>query len=258
MTRRSIIYVAGGLLAILGLAAWTHAGGTTVRGDDALAATQAGQVSVTGDAEVRVVPDEVLITLGVETWDKDLQLAKRQNDAVVKEVLEVAGDHGLEPQHVQTGYVSIEPRYRNGYYEERDFIGYFVHRTVVITLRDLSRFEALLADALDSGVNYVHGIEFRTTELRQHKDKARALAVQAAQEKAEALAGQLGQSVGEPQLIREEQTDWRSGYGAWRGAGMAQNVVQEMASGGFSGEGSLAPGLISISARVAVTFGFTG
>ncbi|MGD9365498.1 MAG: SIMPL domain-containing protein [Desulfobacteraceae bacterium] len=35
-------------------------------------------ITVTGDAEVRVVPDEVLLTLGVETWDKDLNIAKQK------------------------------------------------------------------------------------------------------------------------------------------------------------------------------------
>jgi len=35
-------------------------------------------ITVTGDAEVRVVPDEVILTLGVETWNKDLAVAKSQ------------------------------------------------------------------------------------------------------------------------------------------------------------------------------------
>lgn len=37
-----------------------------------------GTVTVTGDAEVRVVPDEVVLVLGVETWDKNLGKAKRE------------------------------------------------------------------------------------------------------------------------------------------------------------------------------------
>ena len=37
-------------------------------------------ITVTGDAEVRVVPDEVMLTLGVETWNKELNAAKQEND----------------------------------------------------------------------------------------------------------------------------------------------------------------------------------
>jgi uncharacterized protein YggE len=245
-----VVAVAGMVLAmVLVLSAWT---------ESAPASQEPRLVTVTGDAEVRVVPDEVILTLGVQTWDKDLDVAKGQNDRIVAEVLALAAEHGIAAEHVQTDYVSIEPRYRNGYYEESDFIGYFVHKTVVITLRDLDKFEDLLADALEAGVNYVHGIRFQTTELRQHRDEARALAIQAAREKAEALVGELGQQVGEPHLIQEVQSGWSSGYNAWWGsrwgAGMAQNVIQEISGDGLGADGSLAPGQISVNARVSVTF----
>jgi len=215
-------------------------------------------VTVTGDAEVRVVPDEVLLTLGVETWNTNLEVAKSQNDQIVTRLLALAKENGVGLEHVQIEYVQIEPRYKDGYYEPRDFVGYFVHKTVVLTLRDLARFEPLLAGALEAGVNYVHGIEFRTTELRAHRDEARRLAVNAAREKAAALAQELGQEVGQPHLIQEEQSDWWSGYSAWWGSAwrgsMAQNVIQEMGGGVPSGEGTLAPGQISVRARVTVSF----
>lgn len=230
----------------------------TAWADTDSASDQPRLIAVTGEAEVRVVPDEVVLTLGVETWDKNLDLARRQNDQVVERVLALAEEFEIAPQYFQTDYVGIEPRYRNGYYEERDFIGYFVHKTVVITLRDLGQFEELLAAALDSGVNYVHGIQFRTTELRKYRDEARALAVQAAREKAGAMAGELGQDIGEPTQIQEVHSGWGSGYNSWWGsrwgAGMSQNVIQEIDSAALLGDGSFSPGQIGVSARVAVTF----
>lgn len=249
MSAKIIGVVSLALVLILALTAWT---------DSPPASDQLRVITVSGDAEVRVVPDEVILTLGVQTWDKDLDAAKRQNDQIVVKVLALAEESRIAAQHVQTDFVSIEPRYRNGYYEESDFIGYFVHKTVVITLRELDKFEDLLARALKAGVNYVHGIEFRTTELRQHRDQARALAIQAAREKAEALAGELGQTVGEPHLIEEVQSGWVSGYNRWWGSrwgsGMAQNVVQELSGGDLAAGGTLAPGQISVQARVSVTF----
>jgi uncharacterized protein YggE len=240
------------LVMVFSAVAWTNA---------QQAAQEPRLITVTGDAEVRVVPDEVVLTLGVETWDKNLDQAKRQNSEIVGRVLALASQYGIEPQHVQTDHVSIEPRYRDAYYEERDFIGYFVRMTIVITLRDLSQFEGLLSDALSAGVNYVQGIEFRTTDLRSHRDEARSLAIQAAREKAVALAGELGQEVGEPLAIQEEQANWWSAYGSWWGShwggAMVQNVIQEAGAGTFLGEDSLAPGQIAITARVAVSFELT-
>jgi hypothetical protein len=213
-------------------------------------------VTVTGDADVRVVPDEVILTLGVETWDENLDVAKQENDARVERLLALAARSGIQSQHVQTDHLSIEPRYTDEYVK-RDFIGFFVRKTVVITLRDMAAFEDVLSGALQGGATHVHGIEFHTTELRKYRDEARSLAIQAAREKAEALAAELGQTVGQPHAIHEDQGSWWSSYNWWWGArwggGMAQNVIQE-SGGGAPEDGSLAPGQIKVNARVTVSF----
>ncbi len=237
------------LVLVFALAGWA---------EPQAAAEPSRLVTVTGDAEVRVVPDEAILSLGVETWDKNLEAAQDENNRIVTKLLGVAEDHGIAPEHIQTEFVSIEPRYRDGYYDERDFVGFFVRRTIVITLRDLSGFEDLLAEALGAGVNYVHGIEFRTTELRKYRDQARALAVQAAREKADALAGELGQKLGEPVSINEVQSGWWSSYSGWWGrhwgGALTQNVIQEIGGNTPSGDGSLAPGQINVNASVSVSF----
>ena len=214
-------------------------------------------ITVTGDAEVKVVPDEVILTLGVETSDKDLATAKKQNDEITKRVIALAAAQGVSSKDIQTDYINIEPRYDDSY-DHRNFIGYFVRKTIVITLKDITAFEDLLTSELEAGVNYVHGIEFRTTELRKHRDEARALAIRAAREKAVALAGELDQKIGKPVAIQEDYAGWWSGYGAWWGdrwgGGMTQNVIQNSGGNPQQTEGALAPGQISISARVTVSF----
>ena len=214
-------------------------------------------VTVTGEAVVNVVPDEVVLTLGVESSDKQLRRAKSLDDERVKQVLAAAEKLGIPAKDIQTDHISIEPRYRDSY-EQRDFVGYFVRQAIVINLKDVSQFENLLTDVLDAGANYVHGIQFRTTELRKHKDEARALAIKAAREKAVALAQELDQDVGRPYSIREDQEGWWSGYNSWWGSaggpGMTQNVVQNAGNGGAEIEGALAPGQISVTARVTVSF----
>ncbi|HSM15517.1 MAG TPA: SIMPL domain-containing protein, partial [Gemmatimonadales bacterium] len=106
--------------------------------------------------------------------------------------------------------------------------------------------------------NYVHGIQFRTTELRTHRDTARAMALRAAQEKARLMARELDREVGKPVLIREDHSGWWSWYGGWWGSrggqAMAQNVTQNAPPTGGALEGTTAPGQISVTARVTVTF----
>lgn len=214
-------------------------------------------ITVTGDADVRVIPDEVVITLGVETSDEDITQAKNQNDEIIRQVFSIAEDFDIESRYIKTDYLTIEPRYED-LYKERNFLGYYVRKTVVITLRDLDKFEALLTQLVDGGVTNIQGIQFRTTELRTYKDQARSLAITAAKEKAAAMAGELGESIGQPQTMSEDSCGWWSPYSSWWGYSwgnsMAQNVIQEIGTGYISSDGTIAPGQITVNAKVTVTF----
>jgi uncharacterized protein YggE len=248
------------LAAALCVSWWSEAGqaATPRAADDAPASRT---IMVSGTSEVRVVPDEVILTVGVESVHVDMETAKAENDAIVERALGLLDAFGVESRHAQTDFINIEPRY-DTYYDRKTFIGYFVRRNIAITLRDLTQFEGLLSALLDAGVTHVHGIDFRTTELRQHKDQARALAIQAAEEKAAAMAAELGQSLGRPILVREEHSGWASWYSSWWGSywggSMAQNVVQNMGDGEWSTDGALALGQIAINAQVSVTFELLG
>ena len=103
------------------------------------------------------------------------------------------------------------------------------------------------------------GIEFRTTELRKHRDSARALAIQAAREKATAMAKDAGQAIGQPITIHEDYTTWYSPWNSWWGSSSgrsaAQNVVQNAPSGATpERDDGLAPGQIAVDASVTVSY----
>ena len=215
-------------------------------------------ITVTGEAQVRVVPDEVVITFGVETSNRDLNTAKSENDARVRRTLALAREMNIEPRYTQTDYLSVEPWYRGGS-ERPENLEYRVRKTIVITLKDISKFEEMVTRALQAGVTHIHGVQFRTTELRRYRDQARALAITAAREKAVALAGGLGQRIGAAYRINEGGSGWYSPYSYWggggyRGGGMSQNVMQEAGGGASGTEGTVALGQITVTASVTVSF----
>jgi uncharacterized protein len=260
MNTKSIILAALALIPILLLAGWIvnqpPVLKTPVLANAAPCLEEPRTITVTGDADVRVSPDEVIITLGIETWNKNLDEAKSENDERTRQVLALTDDFDIEPRHIQTEYLSIDPSYEN--WENRHIDGFYVRKTIVITLKNISKFEDLITGVLEHGVNHIHGIQFRTTELRKYKDEARALAIKAAEEKAIALAGELGQDVGKPRAISENQTGWWSWYGSWWGSywsgSMAQNVIQEVGSNYSLEEGTIAPGQITVNAKISATF----
>jgi uncharacterized protein len=204
-------------------------------------------ITVSGDAEVRVVPDEVVFTIGVETSGADLEAAKRLNDERIRRILAITKDYEIRPKDVQTDYLNIQPHYdKNG---KLDL--YYVRKSVMIVLKDITRFEAMIEAFLKAGGNYVPGIQFRTSELKKHREIARGLAIRAAREKAVKLAAELGQKIGSPYAIKENPTQWWSSYGG-RMRNVSQNIA--MAAEADSSESLIAPGSISVTANITVSF----
>jgi uncharacterized protein YggE len=217
-------------------------------------------VDVQAAAEVKVVPDEVLILFGIETSDVKLAASKADNDNRVKKLLAVTQQLKIDPKYVQTDFITIEPWEHEVYVNNERItrLEYRVRKKVAVTLREVSKFEDLLSRALEAGVNYVHGVEFRTTELRKHRDRAREMAIQAAKEKAELLAGKLGRQVGEAQRISEYGGGWYSPYNWW-GSGYSNysNVQAQMSSQSGNatyGDSTIALGQITVTASVSVSF----
>ena len=242
-------------LAVIGaIVLWTGLGNPLSNSNN----STPGTINVSGEAEIKVVPDEVRLRLGVETWHEQLAVAKGRNDRAVEDVIEIARSFGVQSKHIQTDYMGIEPYYQDSYIR-RELQGYYVRKTIVIILKDITRFEDLLTAVTEEGATNVHGIEFRTTDLRKYRDQARDLAVRAAKEKAQAMAAGLGESISKTVHIREDSVGWWSWYnyyGWWgtRYSPMSQNVVQNASSSAPEPEGAFAPGQISVTARVSVTF----
>ncbi|MCK4944753.1 MAG: SIMPL domain-containing protein [Alphaproteobacteria bacterium] len=230
-------------------------------------------ILVAGDAEVRVVPDQVLISMTAESRDTNLLVAKNRNDQTVGSIVKyVTKTADIKPRHVQTDYVSIEPVYRQCRYNDElsgkcsplDIIYYKIRKGIQIRLNDPSKYEALITKSLELGVTQINNIQFITTELRKHRDKARELAAKASQEKAQAVAGTLGMKVGKPMSINTQNYysfHWNRGSQRSRGNyggqnTMTHNSMMEHAPSSSSGDasGELALGQISISAKVNVTY----
>lgn len=218
-----------------------------------------GQISVSGSAAVRVAPDEVYLTVGVDSRDKNLQVATRDNSERIAKALAVIRRYGIPEKSVQINYVDVQPDY--DWQVSRTIpAAYVAHKSIGIKVTRLDTFEPLLTDLYAVGVNQVENIEFRNTDMRKHRDKARELAVTAAREKADALTSQLGVKRGRAIRISENSGwNWGGWSGRYRNQGqlMQQNVVQAAPRSESRGEGDdsdLSVGQISITATISVDF----
>lgn len=229
-----------------------------VRGQPILNTLDKRMITVAGEAEVRVSPDQAMIALGVETFDKQLDKAQRQNDQRVQGVLRVARDQGVSENDLKTDYLQIQPlfEYTKGGQRRDKPVGFQVRKSVVITLKDLAKLEALLSSVLVAGANYVHGVAFGSSELQEHRRAAELTALESARERATRLADALERKIGGPLNIQETRWRERNWYsGSW---GSVPHVhsgsAADSAGSDTSGVASVAPGLITVTARVQVTF----
>ncbi len=207
-------------------------------------------VTVAGEAEMNVSPDEVRFDVTLQSFNKELKLAKAETDGRLKGLVAVARKHGVAESDTQTDYVRVEPRFKSNN-DTKAFLGYWVRKDLVFTLRDVSHAEALLSEVLDYGVWRVNSITFSTSQMRRYRDEARALAMKAAQEKAAALAGAVGQRIGKALAIEEEVPGQTPGYAA----NMTANTVRfQRGDDASDSEGTFELGLIKVSARVTVKF----
>ena len=170
--------------------------------------------------------------------------AKFNNNRRTEKAISYLKSQGIEPQHIQTQYISVSPHrdYKNG----NKITHYTASQSISVCIKDLSKYETISDELLSLGVNNLNGPTFRNSEMRKYKDEARKKAIVAAKEKAQLLAQQLGQSIGKAHNIKEVTGGWapRSAYA---------NTISDDANGSDVGE-SFAPGQIEVRATVEVSF----
>ena len=228
------------------------------------------QIAVTGNAEVLVEPDEAHISLDVTKLNKDLEIAKKQNDETTAKILEVTKRFNIPSQNVSIRNISVEIKNKiirdpkkPVYDEDGDltgekiFLGYEVSKTIRIKYLELNKFEELFSELLKTGVTEVNSVSFETSKLRQYKDQARDMALKAAKEKATAMAGAIGQTIGKAIRITEgtiSNTNLNysiNGVNSNNSVNISRPPTVETVSTSI---GSSSPGTITISASATVIF----
>ena len=170
------------------------------------------------------------------------------------EALGFLKNSGMKDKDVQTDLVNIEPAYNNETSgPNRPFTS--SAKSIEIKVITVTNFEGLLTGLLTNGVNHVYGIDFRTSQLRKYRDEARAMAIQAAREKADSMA--LGFGVKRGKICNINVNDWGGMYEMTAGNGFHggyQNSYQNNgALADVSGE-TFSPGQISVSASVTAAY----
>lgn len=213
-------------------------------------------INVSGSAVINVQPDQVTLQLGVTSDDSTPDGVHSKNTAAIKRVIAAIRALGVAEKDIATDYYIIHPLHNT--YDSLTITGYRSNNLVAVKLKDVSKVSAVLASALAAGANEVVDVDFQTTQLRRYRDEARALALKAAQEKAQALTSAAGAQLGCVLNIDENTGSYFYGGGWWGGRyqPQAQNVIQNAPGNDqpLLDDGPISLGQIAVKAEVNVRF----
>lgn len=202
---------------------------------------QQPQISVMGEGKVMVTPDRVDITIGVENIGADATEVKKKNDATIDAVIKYLKSVKVPAEDYQTQRVNL---YRNYDYNKKKY-SFTASQTIVIHLKDITKYDSMMMGLVDAGVNNIQGIEFKTSKQAQYESEARVKAVAEAKQKANDYAGALNQKVGKAIVVTDNtQVNYPRMMNAMKFESADAAIPKE----------TLAIGEITITANVNISF----
>ena len=197
-------------------------------------------VQVVGEGTVSVVPDEVVIRARAEHTGQSASSVKKLNDEVVAKVIEYLKEKGIPAKNIRTDYIRLNKEYD---YNSKEYF-FSANQAISIHLKDLERYEEIMSGLLNSGLNRIDGVEFKTSKEEALKSEVRKKAMLDAKKKAEEFALALGQEIGRARQISEvESGNYQPVY-----------KVMRMESSDSAGGETIAPGEMEITVKVNVGF----
>jgi uncharacterized protein YggE len=161
------------------------------------------QISVSGEGRIKVTPDEALITLSIENTGKEVVEVKKKNDEIVDKIIKLIKQRGIAATDYQTQNVNLHKNYD---YNTKKY-NYLASQTISIHLKDLSKYDKLMMDLVESGVNAIQGVEFKSSKIKEFEREARIKAMKDAKQKAEDYVSVLtGQKVGKALIISDNSS----------------------------------------------------
>jgi uncharacterized protein len=163
-------------------------------------------ISVTGEANVSVAPDQAQIDGGVTSDAKTAREASDANNAAMGKVLLALKGAGIDEKDYQTSRLSLQPQFATSPRTAERTAGIVSFRAsnrVTVKIRDVTKVANVIDVLVSAGANDIGGISFTVTQASKHLDEAREKAIADARRKAEIYAKAVGVALGEPISVEE-------------------------------------------------------
>jgi uncharacterized protein YggE len=179
------------------LAAWP------VLATPALADPVSRTITMSGQGEIRAVPDIATLSAGVTIQAATAAAALAADTSRMQTVMAALKRQGIADKNIQTSQFSVSPQYANNEGQAPRLTGYQVTNEVSVRLEDVTKLGATLDALVTAGANQMNGINFSIADTAQLLAQARQQAVADALAKAQIYAKAAGVTLGAIQSISE-------------------------------------------------------
>jgi len=194
------------VLAVVGVSGCSP--GTTVVGEIEginISSQQQG-IWVTGQGKVTVVPDIVILRLGIQAQEASVAEAQTKASEAMDRVMAALTDNGVAKKDIQTQYFSIRQVTKwDRVKEEETVVGYRVTNMVMAKIRDIDKAGSIIDAVAEAGgdLTRIDSVAFSVDDPSAYYEEAREKAMVDAKAKAEQLANLAGVTLGKPTYVSE-------------------------------------------------------
>jgi hypothetical protein len=211
---------------------------------------QQNTISVNGNAQFKVAPDEATVFLRVETNGTTAKEAQDKNSVAMAAIQAALKRAGVEKADMETTGYNLYPITYWDYKQERQVdSGFKVSHSLKVKTTELERVGEFIQLGVDAGATNVDSISFELSDAQTKDAKNEALrqAVSDAKSKAEALALGIDKNLGKVVSVSINEYNV---YPMYRGGMEAMAVKADMGAPAPA----ILPGDVDVSANVQVVF----
>ena len=156
----------------------------------------APEIVNTGHGEVRLKPDRASLSVAVVTYGRTAMIAGAHNAQRMTPVLSAVHRQGIPDSSVSTTGYSVEAQYSQPGRPLADSLLCVARNGVEVRLPSLKDLGAIVDTVLAAGATQVSGITFESSQVAEGRQRAIALAIEAARADAAAAAAAAGGRLG--------------------------------------------------------------
>ncbi|WP_394677859.1 SIMPL domain-containing protein [uncultured Sphingobacterium sp.] len=206
------------------------------------------RIRVSGEGKIRIMPDQVTLTINTTFTKPRMVDAVRETQATVDTVIALLQKYGHQKEDIKTSSVSANKDYQY-IGNTNKFIGYQAQQTIDFVLHDLSKFTELTGKLLETKISGIGSISFDHSKADSILREADLIAYDDALKSAKKLVSRADVKIGKLLFLSNdgsasnESTQYRTG------------MALETFNKGYGGEGfKIAPEVLEFKRTIFTEF----